>query len=351
MKPLLKTLCVVLLLLSGCFKAPAQDIHFSQFYEMPVLRNPALTGMFLGDIRGTFAYRSQWNSIGAPYKTMAAGVEFKIPANEDRWLLESIGLQITRDVAGDSKLSKTQVMPALNIHIPFNSYNNSILSVAFMGGLVLHSFDRSALTFDDQFVNGTVTGSSNQKFDYSNRTYFNGGIGAVYNYGGYDASDTRYYFGVSLANLTPNKNVKYFLDSIDLNRNIKIGFNAGGAIATGDYTRLNYFADYFRQSGNALLQFGALFTYDLSQDDLDRDLKISLSGGVLYRLADAIVPVVKLEYYNLQIGMSYDANVSNSLVVAGRTKNVFELTLSYKNFLNILNSTLNQVRCIPKRSR
>jgi type IX secretion system PorP/SprF family membrane protein len=349
MKPIFKTLCVVMLL-SGCFRTFAQDIHFSQFYEMPVLRNPALAGMFIGDIRGTFAYRSQWNSIGAPYKTMAAGAEFKIPANEDRWLRQNIGLQITRDVAGDSKLSKTQVMPALNFHIPFNIYNNSILSVGFMGGLVLHSFDRSALTFDDQFVNGTVTGSSSQKFDYSNRTYFNGGIGAVYNYGGYDVSDTRYYFGVSVTNLAPNKKVKYFLDSMDLNRNIKIGFNAGGALPTGDYTRLNFYADYFRQSGNALVQFGALFTYDLLQDDLDRDEKISLTGGVLYRMADAVVPVARLEYYNLQVGLSYDANVSR-LVVAGRSKNVFELTLSYKDFLNILNSTLNQLRCVPKRNR
>jgi hypothetical protein len=29
----------------------AQDIHFSQFFEAPLLRNPSLAGIFTGDIR------------------------------------------------------------------------------------------------------------------------------------------------------------------------------------------------------------------------------------------------------------------------------------------------------------
>jgi type IX secretion system PorP/SprF family membrane protein len=333
MKMLFKIVCVVMVA-TVCLSATAQDIHFSQFYGMPILRNPALTGLFPEDIRGTMAYRSQWTSINAPYRTMAAGVEFNVPVpqNVDRWLTESIGLQVTHDVAGDSKMSKTQVMPVLNFHMPFNKETNSILSVGFMGGLVLHSFKRSDLVFDDQFVNGQVIGSSNQKFDYTGRTYFNGGIGAVYNYGGYEQGDIRYYAGMSVVNLTPDKSVKYFLDSLDMSRNIKFGFNAGGTVPTGDDTRLNFYVDYFRQSGNNLLQMGAFVAYDFPQ------VELGLAGGVIYRWADAIVPVVNLEYKNLLIGLSYDANANNRLVIAGQVKNVFELLLSYKGFLNILDN-------------
>ena len=333
MKTLFKIVCVITIAVSS-FSVTAQDIHFSQFYGMPVLRNPGLTGLFLGDLRGTVAYRSQWTSINAPYRTMAAGVEFNVPVpqNADRWLTESLGLQVTHDVAGDSKMSKTQVMPVLNFHMPFNKETNSMLSVGFMGGLVLHSFKRSDLVFDDQFVNGTVIGSSSHKFDYTGRTYFNGGIGVVYNYGGYEQGDARYYVGGSVVNLTPNKNVKYFLDSIDMSRNVKFGFNAGGTVPTGDDTRLNFYADYFRQSGNNLLQMGAFVAYEFPQ------VELGLAGGVVYRWADAIVPVVNLEYKNLLIGLSYDANANNRLVIAGRAKNVFELLLSYKGFLNILDT-------------
>ena len=54
-----------------------QDINFSQFYELPLLRNPALAGIFNGNVRFTAAYRNQWESITAPYRTMALGSEVK----------------------------------------------------------------------------------------------------------------------------------------------------------------------------------------------------------------------------------------------------------------------------------
>ena len=42
-------------------KAETQDIHFSQFSETPLLRNPALAGIFSGDVRVQAVFRNQWN--------------------------------------------------------------------------------------------------------------------------------------------------------------------------------------------------------------------------------------------------------------------------------------------------
>jgi hypothetical protein len=47
----------------------AQDISFSQFYDQPLLRNPALAGIFTGDVRFTASYRNQWQSVTIPYRT------------------------------------------------------------------------------------------------------------------------------------------------------------------------------------------------------------------------------------------------------------------------------------------
>jgi hypothetical protein len=102
------------------------------------------------------------------------------------------------------------------------------------------------------------------------------------------------------------------------------------------------YADYFRQARNNLVQFGAMMTFDCPNWDL------ALTGGLVCRWDDAIVPVVNLEYRNLFIGLSYDANINNRLVIAGRTKNVFELMLSYKGFLNILD---RQYRCPDRPSQ
>ena len=46
-----------------------QDLHMSQFFETPLLRNPALAGIFTGDIRLQAVYRDQWNSVTTGYRT------------------------------------------------------------------------------------------------------------------------------------------------------------------------------------------------------------------------------------------------------------------------------------------
>ena len=53
----------------------AQDIHFSQFFETPLLRNPALAGIFSGDLRIQAVYRNQWNSVTVPYQTTSLNGE------------------------------------------------------------------------------------------------------------------------------------------------------------------------------------------------------------------------------------------------------------------------------------
>ncbi len=50
------------LLLNNLRTEAQQDINFSQFYELPLLRNPALAGIFNGNVRFTAAYRNQWES-------------------------------------------------------------------------------------------------------------------------------------------------------------------------------------------------------------------------------------------------------------------------------------------------
>ena len=72
--------------------------------------------------------------------------------------------------------------------------------------------------------------------------------------------------------------------------------------------------------------------------------KVAIAGGIFYRWNDAIIPVVKLNYYHLDIGISYDLNVSK-LAVASGVRGGMELTLSYKNYLNVKNSSINKTRC------
>src|SRR3982751_342099 len=90
-------LCGILLTLS--FQGFAQDIHFSQFFEAPLLRNPALAGLFSGDMRFQAVYRTQWQSVTVPYQTTSLNGEFKMLVGKSEDYI-TIGGQILYDKAG-----------------------------------------------------------------------------------------------------------------------------------------------------------------------------------------------------------------------------------------------------------
>ena len=69
MKQLLRHISLLLAALHLLTAVRAQDIHFSQFFEAPLLRNPSLAGIFTGDIRVQAVFRDQWTSVTNAYKT------------------------------------------------------------------------------------------------------------------------------------------------------------------------------------------------------------------------------------------------------------------------------------------
>lgn len=320
-----------------CF---GQDINFSQFYELPLLRNPALAGTFRGDVRVTSAFRSQWNSVTVPYKTEALGAEVKFALSQNSNDYLSLGLQVTNDVAGDSKMGKTQLLPMLTFHKSLSVEKDSYLSLGFLGGAVQQRFDPTKLKFDDQFVNGAYspTNPTRQTFSNTNVIYWDAAVGMKYSSA--TAGDVRYYIGAAYFHFTQPKVA--FDPANDIRLNKKVVINAGISTPTSETDRLIVCIDGFMQGGNNQGQGGFIYKHDIVQEDDDD--AFSLSGGVMYRWNDAVIPVVKLDYFNWAVGVTYDVNVSK-LKSASNGRGGFELTLSYSNFLNIRNSSLEKMRC------
>ncbi len=331
-----------LFFIAGCMLqiATAQDINFSQFNELPLLRNPALAGNYRGDMRITTAFRNQWNSVTVPFKTQALGVELKfgVSANSNDYF--SLGAQITNDEAGDSKLGRTQFLPMLAYHKSISSESDSYLSLGFLGGFVQQRFDPTKLRFDDQFVNGaySATNPTRQTFSNANITYLDAAAGIKYS--GVMGNDTRFYVGGAYFHFTEPKVA--FAQSNDIRLNKKMVVNAGMSLPSSETDRLMVYLDYFVQGGNNQMQGGILYKHDMVQED--DDFTFSLSGGAFVRWNDAVIPVVKMDYYNWAIGMSYDVNISKLRTASG-ARGGFEITLSYANFLNIRNSSAQKVRC------
>jgi len=348
----MKTFCRMILIVCIAMQmhtaAVAQDVGFSQFYDQPLLRNPALAGIFTGDIRLTASYRNQWQSVTVPYRTFGLSSEIKFPMQiMGRNLTLTTGLQLFRDVAGTSEFSTTQAMPALNLSIPVSE--NSFVSVAFMGGLMQQRFDPSKLILNDQFVansNGsfTILPYTSQVFTNTNVNYFDLSTGISYSTSFNENTD--FYVGAGLFHVTSPK--VGFVEDKQIVLNKKIAFNAGLSSRIGDRDELILYGDYFGQYdkdfkyvGINSFQAGIMLNHDLAVfEDDDK----GITAGVLYRLDDAIIPVIQLHLAKFTIGTSYDVNISK-LAVASQSRGGLELTLSFKSLFQYRQSDLQGVVC------
>ena len=340
MKKLIKPLQVLCCLLLVSRLAVGQDINFSQFYDLPLLRNPSLAGLFNGDIRVTAAFRSQWQSVTVPYRTIGLGFEYKKAMRRNPNDYITYGLQATNDMAGDSKLSRTQVLPVLNYHKSLNGEKGAYLSIGFMGGPVMQRFDPTNLAFDDQYVGGAYNriNPTHETFDKTSLTYWDAAVGLCFS--SVAGENTRYYIGAGLFHFTKPKVA--FQKTNDIVLNQKYVVNAGLSTPMNDDNQLIVYVDYFMQGGSRQIQGGLLFSRDLVESE--ENLKTSISAGMFYRYKDAFIPVVKLDYNKMSIGISYDIN-SSKLKTASQLRGGYEITLCYKTFRNNYNSSADKVRC------
>lgn len=321
----------------------AQDLTFSQFYEQPLLRNPALAGVFNGDLRVSMAYRDQWASVTVPFRTAAISIEYKIPIAIQNDFL-TMGLQMTEDGAGDIRLRRTQFLPAINYHKSLSGNSDTYLSVAFMGGPVFSQFDPSLLIFGDQYQSGTYNpgNPSAQIVKASGYSYWDMTTGVSLSTQFADRG--RLYIGGSLAHFA-RPVIKSVLASNQSFLFPKLVFNVGINTPTTDWSRIIAFADYFSQNGNRQFLGGFLYGWDVQSNYYEDKDPVTFYLGSFLRWGDAVIPVVKLDFDHLSFGLSYDVNISR-LKAVSNLQGGFEFTASYKGFLKVRNSTLDKVRCV-----
>src|SRR4051812_39634000 len=99
----LKSLVTICLLqFACCLESTGQGIHFSQYYNSPMLTSPANTGLMSEhDYRVGLNYRSQWGAVPVPYKTLSVYGDMQVMRahNETNWL--GLGAAVYTDKARD----------------------------------------------------------------------------------------------------------------------------------------------------------------------------------------------------------------------------------------------------------
>ena len=316
----------------------AQDKHFSQFYAAPLSVNPAMTALFTGKYRGIVNYRTQWNSVlQEPFTTVGASGEGNFsPFSRGKYPdMIGVGVMFSSDDVGTQSFSTDQISLSGAFHKSLDYKGTHYLSAGYQISIVQRSINFNQITFNDQFdgLTGYTLGTA-ESLPYNNITYGDMSAGLFWQFQSSDrlslyAGASVHHFNVPDASFYDTPDIQP--DRIDIKSTIQ-----GGA-------RLRFSKAYDLEPRFIILLQGPHFEAnvganvrialdDYATQNLYLGLWIRPVGDVSGTVTmDAIVPMVAYRYENVQVGMSYDVNVS-TLSDATKGRGGFELSASFIGF-------------------
>src|SRR5688572_27360922 len=328
---------------AGCafyLVASAQDLHFSQFMNSPLVTNPANTGFIPeGDYRIGINYRNQWSSImSVPYKTMSAFGDVQTLNNGDNtgWL--GVGGLILRDVAGSGNLTSTKIYGSVAYHQMINA--GSLVSLGFNTGWANKQINVTNLKFPDQF-DGHFFDShlpTSVALAKNNINYLDMQVGMNYAYFPTD----RMYLNAGFSAMHVNRPRESFFNSqpgIDNRVPVRYTGFLNGSFMPNDMVIINPNVYFSMQAKSYEIVGGVNAHYNLSGDG-----EKILIGGLYYRYKDAIIPMIGLGFKDYTFTFSYDATMS-TLKNFNNSRGAFEFSLIKQGVVDPYNGNKRQTMC------
>ncbi len=334
---LLNRTVLCLLLLLSPYLLKAQDKIFSQFYNAPLLTNPAYTGFMDQDYRVQTIYRSQWQSL-TPYKTFGASADMNIPFASNPAQKIGVGLVFYRDQMTNTITDNTILVSASFIRVLDRAKRHKV-SWGLQGGYVSKSIDPFGLYFENQIGgdhNVNTSLPSGENIDQGKLNYINVHTGLAYAF--QVNKKLEFKTGLSVFNLMAPKE-SFLVSSGGTLETLKqrMFLTLGARYQLTDRWYLFPEVLVVIQQGAKEITPGTGVGYLL---DPDVQRHIMVMAGVWYRTSGAGIGMLGMGYKNVTAMFTYDQVVSSlkevntSSAVSGQPVNAFELSMIYKGFLN-----------------
>lgn len=318
----------------------AQDIHFSQIYETPLMISPANTGFYNGYFRAIANYRNQWASMNNAYQTMGLSLDGGLFKSKKRPAFMGLGLTIYSDQAGVAKIRKTSALLNISGLIKIGRY--SAFSVGLAGGTAATNGNYNKLTYASQFNGNSIDpGIDSREPIYRQFTTVDVAAGAAYEFAKYkkdqDHDDVMSFrialgafhlnrpaqeFGPGSKSKTPVRWTAALTSVLDI-EDTKFTVTPTLMYQVQDTYEELYVGSYLKFRTST----GTKVTGQKTQN--------ALGIGLFYRRKDAIVAKLIFDLGDYSIGMAYDANVSGYRT-ASKGFGGFEISLRYNNLASSL---------------
>jgi len=288
-------------------KSQSQDLHFSQWYNAPLVTNPANTGFIPdADYRLGANYRNQWSAVmTVPYKTFSIWGDAQLFREqiESGWL--GVGGVLLRDVAGSGSLTSTKAYASVAYHQMIGEAH--LLSFGINAGWANKRINSTALKFPDQFDGKFFDNSmpTSVLLDNNQTNYFD--MQAGLNYAFYPTNDLYINGGISAWHINRPRESFFNTDPTGFDPRISPRYTVFGnaSYKMNDEWIINPMAYYSTQGGATEVVLGGNVQYNLSGDG-----ETQLIGGLHMRLGDAITPTIGFEWNYIRLMFSYDVTLS-----------------------------------------
>jgi type IX secretion system PorP/SprF family membrane protein len=300
-----------------------QDLHFSQWFNAPLITNPANTGFIPdADYRLGANYRDQWSSVMTePYKTMSIWGDAQVFRNriQNGWL--GLGGVILRDEAGSGNLTSTEAYGSVAYHQMLGF--SSLLTAGFNVGWINKRINSTNLKFPDQFDGKFFDNTlpTSVEIDQPNVSLFDMQVGMNYAY--FPTNKMYLNGGFSVWHLNHARESFFLNDPSGFDSRLPsryIGF-LNGSFKTNEVVIINPMVYYTNQAGASETVLGLNAQYNLSTDGDQQVI-----GGIYYRVGDAVIPMIGFIYKNIRLMFTYDVTIS-SLANANSGLGAWEFSL------------------------
>ncbi len=312
------SLLLLVFVVLGGYALKGQDLHYSQFFNSPLNKNPALTGIFNGDQRIYANYRHQWYSVPVPYLTFSGSYDQKFinPRNPDNFF--SGGLLLNYDKSGDSRMVTLQA--GLSLSYTAARDENNLLTIGIQGSYLDRSFHYGDnLQWDNQF-DGLMFNpglSSGEPFDEGRHGFSFGTLGAGVNYRWQQTARTNLNIGGAIHHINSPDHTFYDDGDIDWPNRFTVMLASSWQLSNLLDLKVKGMAQ-FQGSAHEYVP-AMLLSFHINQQ---RGRQFIMDIGCMARLnddeVDAVVPMIAFDFNSWYVGVSYDINLSDFRVATQR---------------------------------